>query len=191
MRWLLSLALLAVAALAHAQPPAIEVQEVAQTGSMPKGASLSPDGSHFFVTNFGQANGNNITMYDSTTLVKTATINVPGVVVESVLSPDGTLAYIDERNTGDVAVVAIGQGAAGADRQSRQHSAHRVVHAVGLERGAGGVDGGDGAERARVGQGEHLHPTLWRTFLRKPQWGPGKIGLTSLEETLHGRHPKA
>lgn len=81
------------ASLARAQPPSIEVQEVAQTGSMPKGASLSPDGSRYFVTNFGQANGKNITIYDSTSLAQVGTIDVPGVVVESVLAPDGATVY--------------------------------------------------------------------------------------------------
>ena len=35
------------ASAALAQPPVVEVQEVAQTGSMPKGAALSPDGTKF------------------------------------------------------------------------------------------------------------------------------------------------
>ncbi len=82
-----------LATSALAQPPVVEVQEVAQTGSMPKGAALSPDGTKFFVTNFGQANGNNITMYDASSLSKLGTIDVPGIVVESVLSPDGSLIY--------------------------------------------------------------------------------------------------
>lgn len=57
-----------LATSAFALPPVVEVQEVAQTGSMPKGAALSPDGTKFFVTNFGQANGNNITMYEASSL---------------------------------------------------------------------------------------------------------------------------
>ncbi len=68
---------------------------------MPKGVSLSPDGLHAYVTNFGQANGKNIDIYDAKTLAHEATINMPGIVVESVLSPDGSTIYASnfERNS--------------------------------------------------------------------------------------------
>jgi YVTN family beta-propeller protein len=69
------------------------VQAVAATGSMPKGVSLSPDGKHAYVTNFGQADQKNIFVYDAETLAHEATIDVPGNVVESVLSPDGSLIF--------------------------------------------------------------------------------------------------
>jgi len=91
LRLLLALGL--VSASASAQPPRLEVQAVAATGSMPKGVSLSPDGKHAYVTNFGQANGKNIDVYDAATLAHEATIDVPGNVVESVLSSDGTTIY--------------------------------------------------------------------------------------------------
>jgi YVTN family beta-propeller protein len=87
------IATLDVGAQARAQPPRLEVQEVAATGIMPKGASLSPDGKRFYVTNFGQQNVRNITVYDAQTLALTDTIDVPGIVVESVLSPDGKILY--------------------------------------------------------------------------------------------------
>src|ERR1700722_18274729 len=85
---------------AHAEAPMVEVQEVADTGSMPKGALLARDGSRFFVTNFGNRNGGNVTVYDVTTLKRLATLDVPGIVVESVLSPDGSTLYVSnfERN---------------------------------------------------------------------------------------------
>lgn len=60
---------------------------------MPKGVSLSSDGKHAYVTNFGQAESRNIFVYNAETLEQEATINVPGIVVESVLSPDGTTIY--------------------------------------------------------------------------------------------------
>ena len=78
---------------AYAQPPQLEVQAVATTGSMPKGVSLSPDGKRAYVTNFGQANGKNIHIYDAETLTQEATIDLPGIVVESVLSADGTMIF--------------------------------------------------------------------------------------------------
>jgi YVTN family beta-propeller protein len=90
---LTSLASLGVASPASAQPPQLEIQRVATTGSMPKGVSLSPDGKHAYVTNFGQENVKNIFVYDAETLVQEATIDVPGNVVESVLSPDGSTIY--------------------------------------------------------------------------------------------------
>ncbi|HVJ92257.1 MAG TPA: beta-propeller fold lactonase family protein [Labilithrix sp.] len=85
---------LALAPGAAAQPPQLEVQAVAATGSMPKGVSLSPDGKHAYVTNFGQADRRNIFVYDAETLEHQATIDVPGNVVESVLSPDGATLYV-------------------------------------------------------------------------------------------------
>ena len=73
--------------------PQLEVQEVAATGSMPKGATLSPDGTRIYVTNFGQANGKNLSIYDATTLAPMGDIDVPGIVVESILNADGSLIY--------------------------------------------------------------------------------------------------
>jgi len=84
----------AVAAIAHAEPPRLEVQEVADTGSMPKGAMLSNDGKKFYVTNFGQLDKKNVTVYDAHTLQQIDQIDVPGVIVESALSPDGKTLYI-------------------------------------------------------------------------------------------------
>jgi YVTN family beta-propeller protein len=78
---------------AEAQPPRLEVQNVAATGSMPKGVSLSPDGKRAYVTNFGQHNGHNIEVVDATTLEHIDSIHLPGNVVESVLSPDGTTIF--------------------------------------------------------------------------------------------------
>lgn len=82
-----------LSAFAYAQPPRLEVQAVAETGSMPKGVSISPDGKHAYVTNFGQSNGKNIDVYDAETLAHESTIDVMGNVVESVLSADGKTIY--------------------------------------------------------------------------------------------------
>ena len=98
----LSFTLVAIAALAiavtgaapaAAQPPRLEVQAVAATGSMPKGVSLSPDTKRAYVTNFGQSNGHNIEVVDAQSLAHIDTIDVPGNVVESVLSADGTTIF--------------------------------------------------------------------------------------------------
>src|SRR5262249_44317350 len=98
---------LAIALGAAARPPRVEVQEVAETGIMPKGASISPDGKRFYVTNFGQENLRNITVYDAETLKLIDTINVPGIVVESVLSPDGTTIYASNFERGTVQFVDV------------------------------------------------------------------------------------
>ncbi|HEY2368177.1 MAG TPA: YncE family protein, partial [Polyangiaceae bacterium] len=81
------------AAPAAIAAPQLEVQEIAATGSMPKGVTLSPDGTRLFVTNFGQANGKNLSIYDSTTLAPIADVDVPGIVVESIFNADGSLLY--------------------------------------------------------------------------------------------------
>jgi len=86
-------AILGASTESSAQPPRIEVQAVAATGSMPKGVSLSPDGKRAYVTNFGQTNGHNIDIYDADTLAHVDQIDMPGNVVESLLSPDGTTIY--------------------------------------------------------------------------------------------------
>ena len=46
-----------------------------------------------YVTNFGQHNGHNIEVVDAKTLAHIDTIDLPGNVVESVLSPDGTTIF--------------------------------------------------------------------------------------------------
>ncbi len=93
---------------ARALAPGLEVEEVADTPSMPKGAILSPDARRFYVTNFGMANGHNITVYDASSLALVDTINLPGIVVESVLSSDGKTLYASnfERNSVQVVDVA-------------------------------------------------------------------------------------
>jgi YVTN family beta-propeller protein len=101
------LAIFAFSATAGARPPQVEVQEVAETGVMPKGASVSPDGSRFYVTNFGQENTKNITIYDTQTLALLDTIHVPGIVVESVLSPDGKTIYASNFRRDSVQVIDV------------------------------------------------------------------------------------
>jgi YVTN family beta-propeller protein len=89
----LSVAGAGVARDAAAQPPQLEVQAVAATGSMPKGVSLSPDGKRAYITNFGMHNGQNIEVVDASTLEHIDSIDLKGNVVESVLSPDGTTIF--------------------------------------------------------------------------------------------------
>jgi YVTN family beta-propeller protein len=92
---------------AYAEPPRVEVQEVADTGSMPKGAILSLDGKKFYVTNFGQLDKKNVTIYDAHTLALLDQIDVPGVIVESALSADGKTLFISNFRRNSVMFVDI------------------------------------------------------------------------------------
>jgi YVTN family beta-propeller protein len=92
---------------ARAEPPKIEVQEVAETGSMPKGAVLSHDGKKFFVTNFGQLDKKNVTIYDAQTLALLDQIDVPGIIVESALSIDGKTLFISNFRRSSVMFVDL------------------------------------------------------------------------------------
>jgi YVTN family beta-propeller protein len=102
-----ALALPFVSLSAHAMAPPLEVEEVADTASMPKGAILSPDAKRFYVTNFGMANGHNITVYDATSLTLVDTYNLPGIVVESVLSSDGKTLYASNFSRNSVQAIDV------------------------------------------------------------------------------------
>jgi YVTN family beta-propeller protein len=102
-----ALGVLTLGGQAAADPPRLEVQAVERTGSMPKGVSLSPDGAHAYVTNFGELNHKNVMVYDTKTLALTDTINVPGNVVESVLSPDGATLYVSNFRRGSVQFIDL------------------------------------------------------------------------------------
>ena len=78
---------------AAAVPPNISVQAASTTGSLPKGVTLAPDGKHLYVTNYGVLNHRNISIYDAATLKETQHIDVPGIVVETAISPDGKTLY--------------------------------------------------------------------------------------------------
>jgi YVTN family beta-propeller protein len=103
-RTVLFLVAMLVAAPASAAPR-LEVQAFAETGSMPKGVTLSPDGTRLYVTNFGQRNGKNISVYDAETLAHVSDIDVPGIVVESVFSADGSLLYASNFDRDSVQVI--------------------------------------------------------------------------------------
>ena len=97
----------AAARSAGAEPPAVEVQEVAKTGSMPKGATLSHDGTRFYVTNFGQLDTKNVTIYDAHTLAIVDQLDVPGIICESALSVDGATLFISNFSRNSVMFVDL------------------------------------------------------------------------------------
>ena len=82
--------------------PGLELQEVAETGSMPKGATISHDGTELYVTNFGQPNTRNVTVYDAKSLELEASVDVEGPIVESALSADGKTLFISSFNRSSV-----------------------------------------------------------------------------------------
>jgi len=81
------------------------------TGSLPKGISISPDGARLYVTNYGQRNHRNVSVFDAATLHRLSEIHVPGIVVESVVSPDGNTLYLSNFTRGSVQVVDLATGA--------------------------------------------------------------------------------
>ena len=66
----------------------------AKTGSLPKGVSVTPDGKHVFVTNFGQKDTKNVFRYDATTLEKNGSGDHKGNGIESMVSKDSSTLYI-------------------------------------------------------------------------------------------------
>lgn len=61
----------------------------ADTGVMPKGASITPDGKRMFISNFGRPNRNVISVFDLPSLKHKQYIHFKGNSIESAVSPDG------------------------------------------------------------------------------------------------------
>jgi YVTN family beta-propeller protein len=99
--------LLAPLWVAHATPPALDVVAGVRTGSLPKGVTIARDGQTLYVTNYGNANARNISLYNPATLELTGQINVPGIVVESAVSPDGRTLYVSNFTRGTVQFIDL------------------------------------------------------------------------------------
>ena len=86
---------------ARAVPPEIAVHSASVTGSLPKGATISPDGKRLFVSNYGLANHHNVSIYDVQTLSEVQHVDIPGIVVETAIAPDGKTLYVSnfQRNS--------------------------------------------------------------------------------------------
>ena len=78
---------------AHAIPPCVDVQQAMPTGSMPKGVTISPNGQRLYVSNYGQLNRGNVGVFDAQTLQLIDRLDLPGIVVETAISPDGAMLY--------------------------------------------------------------------------------------------------
>ena len=103
----LFVALIAAAGGAIATPPQLELVLASMAGSLPKGVSISRDGSRLYVTNFGNQNRDNVVVYDADTLRRVDRLDVPGIVVESVCSPDGRTLYVSNFERGSVQFIDL------------------------------------------------------------------------------------
>jgi YVTN family beta-propeller protein len=92
---------------ASAEPPIVQVQEVAPTGSMPKGATLSHDGRTFYVTNFGQRDRKNVSIYDTHTLAILDELDLPGIICEAALSTDDRTLFLSNFSRSSVMFVDL------------------------------------------------------------------------------------
>ena len=92
---------------AVATPPVLAVHRGAETGAMPKGVSISPDGTRLYVTNYGQLDRLSVTVHDAQTLARVGRIDVPGIVVESAISPDGRTLYLSNFRRNSVQFVDV------------------------------------------------------------------------------------
>lgn len=100
--------MLAAASLAGAKAPALQVVATTATGSMPKAVTVSPDGKHLVVTNFGFWKTRNVYWYDPQTLKKidqTDFNDKDGNAVEAVFSPDSKTLYVSNFNGNKIEVI--------------------------------------------------------------------------------------
>ena len=101
---------LTVVALTFAKAPALSVTATADTGSMPKAVTVSPDGKQLVVTNFGFWKTKNVYWYDPTTLKKidqTDFNDKEGNAVEAVFSPDSKTLYVSNFNGNKIEVIDV------------------------------------------------------------------------------------
>jgi len=92
-----------------AQPPVLKVSQHTDTGSMPKAVTVSPDGKHLVVTNFGQWTKHNLFWYDPVSLKKIdeTDFGKKGNAVESVFSPDSKTLYVSNFNENSLEIVDV------------------------------------------------------------------------------------
>jgi YVTN family beta-propeller protein len=114
----LIVSVLASASFAGAKPPEIpgakapqvHVKASVATGSMPKAVTVSPDGKHLVVTNFGFWKTRNVYWYDPKTLEKIGSTDFNGKdgnAVEAVFSPDSKTLYVSNFNGNKVEVIDV------------------------------------------------------------------------------------
>jgi len=101
---------LTVVVMTYAKAPELSVTATADTGSMPKAVTVSPDGKSLVVTNFGFWKTKNVYWYDPATLKKidqTDFNDKEGNAVEAVFSPDSKTLYVSNFNGNKVEVIDV------------------------------------------------------------------------------------
>lgn len=61
----------------------------ADTGVMPKGASITPNGKRMFISNFGRPDRNTVSVFDLPSMKQSGYLHFKGNSIESAISPDG------------------------------------------------------------------------------------------------------
>ncbi len=112
---------------ATATVPRLTVQQSVETGSMPKGVIRSPDGRTLYVANYGQLDRGNLGVYDATTLVRQRLIDVPGIIVESAISPNGRVLYVSNFRRNSVQYLDLQSGLVTREITTGQHPKILVI----------------------------------------------------------------
>lgn len=87
--------------------PRLEVVARARTGVQPKSVSVSPDGAHVAVCNFGRPDRESVFLFDAATLRRSAVVEFEGNAVESVWSSDGATLYVSNFRRDVVEVIDV------------------------------------------------------------------------------------
>ena len=74
------------------------------TGDLPRGLRLSPDGKRAYITNFGDGT---LSVVDTITNSVATTVDVPGHPEAVAVSPDGERIYVGDYWSGTVAVISV------------------------------------------------------------------------------------
>jgi YVTN family beta-propeller protein len=74
------------------------------TGDLPRGLQLSPDGKHAYITNFGDGT---LSVVDAITNSVATTVDAPGYSEAVAVSPDGERIYVGDYWSGAVAVISV------------------------------------------------------------------------------------
>jgi YVTN family beta-propeller protein len=88
-----------------AAEPTWRLVQRAKTGSMPWGASVSPDGKWLYVTHVGNKDHDNVFRYDAATLRVEARAQFPGHAVESIVSRDGKRLFVSNSRKHELLVL--------------------------------------------------------------------------------------
>ena len=74
------------------------------TGDLPRGLQLSPDGKRAYIANFGDGT---LSVVDMITKSVATTVGVPGYPEAVAVSPDGERVYVGDYWSGAVAVISV------------------------------------------------------------------------------------